>query len=161
MWLPTLTATVESRLLQILVLFNFQTSIHSLSPQVHLTDWGTLNFITPPPEKLSAIENNILPIRFNHQRCSSFSRLPDKGQRQDVVRVHSDEPITVLGVRVGVRVVGRQDESVGARQVSSARRCSGGREENGKLYDYSKKVLKCHKIQAFPQAFQDEEMSVK
>lgn len=37
--------------------------------------------------------------------------LPDESQGNDVVRVDRDEPVTVFAVWIGVRVVGRKDES--------------------------------------------------
>lgn len=50
---------------------------------------------------------------------------PDECQRKDIVRVDSDQPITVLGVRVGVWVVGRENKPIGACEVSSTRSCDG------------------------------------
>lgn len=46
---------------------------------------------------------------------------PDEGQGQDVVRVDGNEPITVLGVRVRMWVVRRQDKAAGTSQISSTR----------------------------------------
>lgn len=74
---------------------------------------------------------------------SNEAGLPDEGQRQDVVRVDGNEPITILGVRVGMWVVRRQDKSIGASKVSSTRSYDGNK---SKVYNYSKKVLKCHKM---------------
>ena len=54
--------------------------------------------------------------------------LPDEGQRQDVVRVDGDEPITVLGVWVGVGEVWGQYKAVGAGQVPSTGRCREGKD---------------------------------
>lgn len=52
--------------------------------------------------------------------------LPDKGQGQDVVRVDSNEPITILGVGIRMWVVRRQNKSTGASQISTTR-CYKGR----------------------------------
>lgn len=47
--------------------------------------------------------------------------LPDKRQRDDIIRVNRDEPITVLAVWVGVGKVWRQNESRRSCNVSTAR----------------------------------------
>lgn len=59
--------------------------------------------------------------------CFHWSSSPDEGQREDIVRVDSNEPITVFGVRVRVWVVRRQDKSTGASKVSSTRRYNGNK----------------------------------
>lgn len=59
--------------------------------------------------------------------CFHWSSSPDKRQREDIVRVDSNEPITVLRVRVRVWVVRRQDKPTGASKVSSTRRYNGNK----------------------------------
>jgi len=39
--------------------------------------------------------------------------------------VDGNQPVAVLAVRVGVRVVGREEESRGARHIPTARSCRG------------------------------------
>ena len=49
--------------------------------------------------------------------------LPDESQRQHIVRVDGYQPITVLGVRVGVGEVGGQYEATGPGEVPPAWSC--------------------------------------
>ena len=49
--------------------------------------------------------------------------LPDESQRQNVVLVDGYQPITVLGVRVGVGEVGGQYEATRPGEVPSAWSC--------------------------------------
>lgn len=61
------------------------------------------------------------------QGGSPQSTVPFEYQGNDEVRVHPHPPVALLPRRVGLWVVGGQDDPRGPGQVSSARRCHGER----------------------------------
>lgn len=63
--------------------------------------------------------------------------LPFKDEGDNEVRVHPDPPITLLSRGVGLGVVGRQDDSGRAADVTPARRwrCTQGERERGRKKD--------------------------
>lgn len=54
------------------------------------------------------------------------SVLPDEGQRNNIVRVDGDEPVTVFAVWVGVRIVGREDEAWRSSHIPTTGSFGGG-----------------------------------
>lgn len=59
-------------------------------------------------------------------RKESTNTVPFEYQGDDEVWVHLHPPVALLPGRVGLRVVGGQDDPRGPGQVPSARRCRGG-----------------------------------